>query len=170
MNSTPSATFGRRGQVEELGSVAVHDFGQRDPQTALQVVGDRAQATVENDVAGFRQRFLLELHQFFEWQFATDDRAHQLHALRFGKDEQRAALDVTLEVLVDGDQASTISLTQVRDRFFARHDRDFRDGENDFLAHHLAQAERCIAHPEIDQLGERVHFQLGQHRSSLRVI
>jgi hypothetical protein len=63
----------------------------------MQHVGDGRKAAVEENIAGLRQRFLLQLNDVLEWQIAAGNRANQLQAFGLGEDQECASCDVPLE-------------------------------------------------------------------------
>src|SRR6188768_3349688 len=155
------------GQVEEFGAIAMHDFRQRNPQSTPEAVGNRAEAAVQQDIARFRQRFLLEFDQILQGKVAAHHGTHQLHALRLGEYQQRAPADVAVEILVYRDETLGRVAAEIRDGLLACHDGDVRYRQKDFLLHHFPQAYRGIAHAEIDEFRQRIQLQLSEHDGRL---
>src|SRR6478609_5422817 len=137
-------------QVEEVGTVAVHDFRQRNPQGASETVGYGAEAAVQQDIPGFSQGFLLEFDDILQREFAAHDGAHEFHALRLGKYQEGAAADVALEILVYRHQPVRLALPEIKDCLLAGHDADVRHRQQDLFLHHFPEAERGIADPQVD--------------------
>src|SRR5580698_6094118 len=74
--------------IKQLGSIASNDRRQRHSHGPVQDIRDRCQAAVQDDVAGFRQRFLLQVDDIFQGMFVADNRADQFQALGFRKDQE----------------------------------------------------------------------------------
>src|SRR3954471_8474332 len=71
-----------RPTVEQRRAVSAHNGGKRHPHGATQGVGNRGQASVQNDIPGLRQGFLLEVDDVLERVLAPDDRPDEFEAVR----------------------------------------------------------------------------------------
>jgi light-regulated signal transduction histidine kinase (bacteriophytochrome) len=86
---------------EDIIAISANDHRQGHLQISLEQVGDRRHPTVQDDVAGFRQRFVFEIDDIFQRERPPDDYPNQLQAVGFRKDQQRAAGERAIEILTD---------------------------------------------------------------------
>ena len=103
------ASLGWRRKVEEFRSLPPNDLRQRHPQAAAEHVGDRAQAAVQEYVAGLGQCLLLQLDDVFEGKVSARDGSDELEALGLGKDQQGSARDIALEDLMNRDELAGLA-------------------------------------------------------------
>ena len=128
----------------------------------MQDIGDRRQTAVQDDVAGFSQRFLLQIDDILQGMLVADDRADQFEALRFRKNQQRPAGKWPFKGLLHRDELlRVVALDQFRRRL-AGYDLDGRDRQQDLLADHLSQAVGGAADPHVGDFGERILLNLGE--------
>jgi len=73
-------------------------------QRPLKHVGDAAEAAIQDDVAGLRQRVVGQFRELRVRQAFSNKRTNQRSAFCLGKDQKSAPADVTLEALSDSDQ------------------------------------------------------------------
>ena len=129
----------------------------------MQHVGDRAQAAVQQDVAGLGQRLLLQLDDVFEGKLTPCHRPDELQALGLGEDQQRAPRDVALEDLMNRHERAGLAPLEDFDGHRTMHEIDGRHGQMDLLADHLAKAEGGTADADVDELRQSVELQLVEH-------
>jgi hypothetical protein len=67
-------------------SVASDHGRERHFETLLQHVGDGRHPTVKDDIAGFRQRLVLQIENICKGYIPSEDRSHQLEAADFRED------------------------------------------------------------------------------------
>src|SRR3712207_2388953 len=107
----------------------------------MEHVGDRAQAAVQQNIAGFGQRLLLQLDDVLEGKLVTCDRSDELEALGFGEDQQGAPRDVALKDLMNRHERTGLPSIKDFDGLRTMNKIDGRHGQMNLLTNHLAKAE-----------------------------
>ncbi|KZS00447.1 Uncharacterized protein APZ42_003231, partial [Daphnia magna] len=156
------ACLWRRRHVEEYCPFTAHHFRQRDLEAALEDVRHGRQAAVQDDIARFGQRLLLELDDVLQGQLATGDRADQLKAVRLVEDQHRSTRNLAVEDLVNRDKPTLPALAEHRDRLLAAEEGHVRHGQEYLLANHVSQTTGSLANPDIDQFGQGIQFKFVQ--------
>ena len=106
----------------------------------MQQICDRGETAVQDDVAGFGQRLLLEFDDVLERAESRSSPREQAPGCGFRKYEEGAPVDVALENLMHGDEPVQLAFAQYLHRARAPDQRHARHRQNYLLSDHLAQA------------------------------
>src|SRR5215208_4669734 len=101
-------------------------------------------------------RVLLEIDDIFEGGLVTHDRADELQAVRFGKNQQGFPCERAIERLLHGNQLVRVASFHESRSPLARHDVDGRHREQDTFAHHLTQAVGGAADAHVGKFRKRI--------------
>jgi hypothetical protein len=107
--------------------VASDHYGQGHLQALFQQIGDRCHPAVEDNIAGFRERLVLEIENIRQRYLPPKNGAHQLQTFGFREAQQGPTRERTAKILPHRDEVKIARLSQPVHSHLRRQDLARRD-------------------------------------------